>query len=87
MGEHSKRGDEKKAFVKHNFGQNMINYDGDDDDDDDNNLPTLFFTLCPLNLLWSMYKSVIIPYSRSSLTMIIIKIIIVVISITWPAVF
>ena len=33
------------------------------------NLPTLFLTLCPLNLLWSMYKSVIIPYSRSSLMM------------------
>ena len=64
----------------------MISYDGDADDDD-NNLPTLFFTLCPLNLLWSMYKSVIIPYNRSSLTMMIIKIIIVVISITWPAVF
>ena len=64
----------------------MINYDGDADDDD-NNPPTLFLTLCPLNLLWSMYKSVIIPYKRSSLTMMIIKIIIVVISITWPVVF
>ena len=58
----------KKVFVKHNFGQNMINYDGGADDDD-NNPPTLFLTLCPLNLLWSMYKSVIIPYSRSSLMM------------------
>ena len=74
MGEHpnSKKVDEKEESFCEAWIRPKNSKDDDDFDDYGNDHPTLFLTLCPLNLLWSMYKSVIIPYSRSSLIMVIL---------------